>query len=1057
MEPKSPQQPPKESKEEKKARKKRERELKKAAKMKKLAEKAARNAAKAAKSIKNPKKKRAQINDLDVKVDYPSNLNDIIDFRRDFKKSFLPSYNPYHVEQHWYDWWVEKDFYHADPDTVISGEKEPYVIILPPPNVTGSLHLGHALTAAVQDTLIRWKKMKGYATVYLPGLDHAGIATQNVVERTLEKEGITKYQLGREEFVKKVWEWKETYGNKINTQMRRLGSALDWKRASFTMDEKRSLGVKRAFVDLRRRGLIYRANRLVNWSCKLKTAISNIETETLELKGSKKLKIPGHDGYYEFGVLVDFAYKVKDSEEEIVVSTTRLETMLGDTAVAVHSEDERYKHLVGKQLVHPFIPERKLYVITDNELVDMELGTGAVKVTPAHDHNDFQTGKRHNLEFINILNEDGTINSNGGKYKGMKRYDVRKQMTEDLKEMGLYRGKTNKEMNLATCQRSGDIVEPILVPQWYVDTKDVSLRMKKVVEDGELSIYPSSSKAVWYDFMNKQEDWCISRQLWWGHRIPAYKVKFKNGEYLMDTENQQDFMWFVEEDVETATEKVKEFLGERFQDVDCIEQDEDVLDTWFSSGMLPFTNFDWPNTDSKLFKAFFPNSVLETGQDILFFWVARMVMMSLFFLDQLPFKEVILHSMVCDEEGKKMSKSKGNVIDPLEMIDSCPLDALVAKIQNSVLPEKEKKKSIAAKKKAFPEGFTRCGADALRYGLLSYMHENKQILLNPTVVISQRNFCNKIWNAYKFIYSFLEEDFQPDFDSVDLTQLDEVDLWLLDHMNQMVTKMDEYFNHNHFGNATEVFRSFWTFQFCDFYVEYTKVVDKSPGNPKYKMKQQVIFHVLVNCLKSLHPMMPFVTEELYQKLPQYPAKQESICLETYPEPSNALTNQKAYNAFESIIALIKDIRGLISPLNLPKKNKPDLFVTFIGESDSELQTLVEKYQPFISMMTKTGNLKFVPAEEIPKECLEVASLHKLRVNAFVKGHLDFDKEIKKLQKKLKSAQNGLESVQKKMQMPDYETKTPEDVKEKNNQKEANYQTDIKTLEETIQKFSNMKN
>ena len=993
---------------------------------------------------------------MDVKVDYPNSLEDIIAFRRDFKKSFLPSYNPYHVEQHWYDWWVEKDFFHSDPELVISGEKEPYVIILPPPNVTGSLHLGHALTGAVQDTLIRWKKMKGFATVYLPGLDHAGIATQSVVERTLEKEGITKIQLGREKFVEKVWEWKETYGNKINTQMRRLGSALDWKRASFTMDEKRSQGVKRAFVNLRNRGLIYRANRLVNWSCKLKTAISNIETETIELKGLKKMKVPGHDGYYEFGVLVDFAYKVKDSEEEIVVSTTRLETMLGDTAVAVHSEDERYKHLVGKQLVHPFIPERELKIIVDDELVDMELGTGAVKVTPAHDPNDFKTGKRQGLDFINILNEDGTINEHGGKYKGMKRYDVRKQMTEDLKELGLYRGKVDKEMNIATCQRSGDIVEPILVPQWYVDTEAISKRMKQVVESGELAIYPSSAKSVWYDFMNKQEDWCISRQLWWGHRIPAYKVRFQSGEYLMDEENPDDWKWFVEEDLETATQKTKEFLGERFAEVAEIEQDEDVLDTWFSSGMLPFTNFDWPNTDSKLFKAFFPNSVLETGHDILFFWVARMVMMSLFFLDELPFKQVVLHSMVCDENGKKMSKSKGNVIDPLEMIDSCPLDALISKIQTSVLPEKEKKKSIAAKKKAFPEGFTRCGADALRFGLLSYMHENKQILLNPAVVISQRNFCNKIWNAFKFVHNFLEEDFQPDFCAVDLTQLDEVDLWLLDHLNQTLTKIDEHFTHFHFGNATEVFRSFWTFQFCDFYVEYTKVVDKSPGNASYKLKQQVIFHVLVSCLRALHPMMPFVTEELYQKLPAYPAKMESVCLESYPEPSPKLSAPEALQAFEQVIALIKDVRGLVGPLNLPKKNKPDLYIAFINAEEPELRDLVVKYKDFISMMTKTGELKFVASADIPKECLEVASLYKLRVNAFVKGHLDFDKEIKKLQKKVKAATKGLENVLKKKEMPDYQEKTPEDVKEKNTQKEANYRTELTALEETIQKFSKMK-
>jgi valyl-tRNA synthetase len=1038
----------------KKEAKKKARELKKKEKMRKLAEKAAKKATQSAKSA--PKKKAPKAKDEDTIVNYPSSLNEIIEFRRDYKKNFLPQYNPYHVEQHWYDWWCEKDFFHSDPKEVLSQEKSKYVIILPPPNVTGSLHLGHALTSAIQDCLIRWKKMKGFCTVYLPGLDHAGIATQSVVERTLDKEGISKYDLGREEFLKKVWEWKETYGNKINTQMRRLGTALDWKRASFTMDEVRSQGVKKAFVELHRRGLIYRANRLVNWSCKLKTAISNIETESWEVTKPVKKNIVGHDGYYEFGVLIDFAYKVKgDESKEIVVSTTRIETMLGDTAVAVHSKDERYKDLVGKELVHPFIPNRSLKVITDDELVDMELGTGAVKVTPAHDHNDFRCGQRNNLEFINILNPDGTLNENGGKYQGMKRYDVRKQILTDLEEMGLYRGKNPKVMTLSTCHRSGDIVEPILIPQWYVDTKDVSKEMIEVVEKGDLEIFPPSNKAIWNNFMNNQEDWCISRQLWWGHRIPAFKIKLKSGEYVMDPKKPDDILWFVEESREEAEKAIAEFMKDKEGEIDSIEQDEDVLDTWFSSAMLPFTNFGWPEEESEEFKAFFPNSVLETGMDILFFWVARMVMMSLFFHKKLPFKNVLLHSMVRDEEGAKMSKSKGNVIDPLEIIDSCTLEDIISKIQNSVLPEKEKKRTIKQKTKNYPEGFPRCGADALRFGLLTYMHENKDILLNPNVIISQRNFCNKIWNSYKFTYSFLEEGFQYDFSSVDVANLDEVDQWILSKLNTMVRKVNHAFESFDFGNATEFFQTFWIHYFCDFYLESTKVVDKTKGNSSYAQKQQVIFHVLIQSLRVLHPMMPFLTEELFQKLPGFNGKSESICLEQYPRESDQLNNPDAESKFESVLTFVKEVRALLGPLNLPSKHKPKLFLTFIKE-DKELGDLLMKYQDFIIMMTKTESMEFMLLEKLPKECLETVVFVKLKVNAFVKGFLNIDKEIKKTEKKINQTKKNLEKLDRKMEMPDYQEKTPEDIRLKEETKAQNYKSELVVLEGIIQKFMAMK-
>lgn len=606
---------------------------------------------------------------------------------------FPTSYQPKYVESAWQAWWEKCGYYTPNLQDALARKDnidDRFVMVIPPPNVTGSLHLGHALTTAIEDTITRWYRMKGKVALWVPGTDHAGIATQSVVEKRLKKdEGKTRHDLGREEFVRRVWEWKNTYGNKITNQIRCLGASVDWSRESFTMDSNLSKAVVEAFVRFHEDGLVYRDTRLINWSCALQSAISEIEVDHIDIEGKTMLSVPNHKfrEKYEFGMITSFAYKVDDgSDDEIVVATTRLETMLGDTAVAVHPNDPRYAHLHGKFLKHPFC-DRKIPVICDDVLVDMSFGTGAVKVTPAHDPNDYLCGKRQKLDFITVLSFDGKIAAaHGGKFAGMMRYDARIEMEAELKSLGLYRGKEPNKMRLGQCSRSGDIIEPMLSPQWYVDCKSMAKQSIDAVRNGELKIIPEMHEATWYRWLEDVHDWCVSRQLWWGHRIPAYFAS-KKGESVDRNDPTNNYRWIVARSEEAARVIACEKLSISDAELDLV-QDEDVLDTWFSSGLFPFSVFGWPNVTED-FQAFYPTSLLETGLDILFFWVARMVMMGLHLTGKLPFTTVYLHAMVRDKYGCKMSKSKGNVIDPLEVICGCTLQDLLQKIEDGNLPAKE--------------------------------------------------------------------------------------------------------------------------------------------------------------------------------------------------------------------------------------------------------------------------------------------------------------------------------------------------------------------------------
>lgn len=642
---------------------------------------------------------------------------------------FYKAYVPAVVESGWYAWWEKQGF--LKPEFAADGKAKKegfFAIPIPPPNVTGALHMGHALTIALQDTMVRWNRMQGKTTLWLPGCDHAGIATQNVVENMLwRRQRQTRHDLGREKFVKLTWDWKEEYHTKINNTFRRMGSSIDWSREAFTMDENLSAAVTETFVRLHEEGLIYRANRLVNWCTKLNTAISNLEVVNKELEGRTLLDVPGYERKVEFGVITHFRYPIDGSEETIEVATTRPETMLGDSGIAVHPKDERFKHLVGRNAKHPFV-DRLLPIFAD-EYVDMEFGTGAVKITPAHDANDFTLGQRHNLEFINILNDDGTLNHNAGNFNTMRRFDARYEVIARLKEKGLYVKWENNPMKVPFCARSKDVIEPLLKPQWWMRMKELAEAASKVVKDGDVKIRPESAEKSYLRWMENVNDWCLSRQLWWGHQAPAYFIDIE-GEPGDNSDNER---WVTGRSFAEAEEKAKaRFEGKKL----TLNRDEDVLDTWFSSGLWPFSTLGWPKQTSDL-ETFYPQSILETGWDILFFWVARMIMLGLKLTGKVPFKEVYCHSLIRDSEGRKMSKSLGNVIDPLDVMKGIELQSLHDKLKVGNLDQKELKTAMNFQKTSFPDGIPECGADALRFSLIAYTTGGeKTIPLTPSLPLT---------------------------------------------------------------------------------------------------------------------------------------------------------------------------------------------------------------------------------------------------------------------------------------------------------------------------------
>uniref|UniRef100_A0A9J8AH35 valine--tRNA ligase n=1 Tax=Cyprinus carpio carpio TaxID=630221 RepID=A0A9J8AH35_CYPCA len=811
------------------------------------------------------------------------------------------SYSPQYVEAAWYSWWEKQGFFKPEYGNV--SEPNPrgvFMMCIPPPNVTGSLHLGHALTNAIQDCLTRWHRMRGETTLWNPGCDHAGIATQVVVEKKLMRERkMTRHDLGRENFIQEVWKWKNEKGDRIYHQLKKLGSSLDWDRACFTMDDKLSYAVQEAFVRMHEEGVIYRSKRLVNWSCTLNSAISDIEVDKKELTGRTLLPVPGYKEKVEFGVLVSFSYKVEGSDEEVVVATTRIETMLGDTAVAVHPDDSRYQHLKGKTVVHPFC-DRKMPIVFD-DFVDMNFGTGAVKITPAHDHNDYEVGERHKLTFINILDENGLLINVPPPFLGMKRFEARKAVLQALKDLGQFKEVKDNPMVVPVCSRSKDIVEPLLKPQWYVDCKGMGKQAADVVRNGELKIIPDHHLKTWFNWMDNIRDWCISRQLWWGHRIPAYFVTV-NDPSIKPGEDVDGHYWVSGRSEEEAREKA----AKRFNvtaDKISLRQDEDVLDTWFSSGIFPFSIFGWPTEDLRVF---YPGTLLETGHDILFFWVARMVMMGLKLTGKLPFKEVYLHAVVRDAHGRKMSKSLGNVIDPLDVITGISLEGLHAQLIESNLDPLEIEKAKQGQKSDYPSGIPECGTDALRFALCAYTSQGRDINLDVNRILGYRHFCNKLWNAVKFAMRTLGEGFLCGSESVS-------DRWILSRLSAAVALCDGGFQAYDFPTITTAIYSFWLYELCDVYLESVKPVlsrTDSEGQKQADICRQTLYTCLEVGLRLLSPLMPFVTEELFQRLPRRHSQDSpsSICVTPYPETSE----------MEFVMSVVKTIRSLRADYNLTK-------------------------------------------------------------------------------------------------------------------------------------------
>ncbi|KAG6412055.1 hypothetical protein SASPL_124718 [Salvia splendens] len=992
---------------------------------------------------KNAKKEAQKVNLLEVDPETP------LGEKKKLATEMAQNFNPNTVEKSWYEWWEKSNFFQADPKS----SKPPFVIVLPPPNVTGALHIGHALTTAIEDTIIRWKRMSGYNTLWVPGMDHAGIATQVVVEKKIMREQkLTRHQVGRERFVDEVWKWKNEYGGTILKQLRRLGASLDWSRECFTMDEKRSRAVTEAFVRLHKQGLIYRKPnfrdiRLVNWDCVLRTAISDIEVDYIDIKERTPLRVPGYETPVEFGVLTSFAYPLEGDLGEIVVATTRVETMLGDTAIAIHPDDPRYKHLHRKFAIHPF-NGRKLKIVCDSVLVDMKFGTGAVKITPAHDPNDFDVGKRHDLNFINIFTDDGKINTNGGEqFAGMPRFKAREAVTQALKEKGLYRGDKNNEMRLGICSRSNDVVEPLIKPQWYVNCKGMAEDgLNAVIDDKnpKLGIDPKQYVAEWQRWLENIRDWCISRQLWWGHRIPAWYVVLEVDQFR--ELGAYDNRWVVGRTEEEALEEASRlFAGKKFQ----LLQDPDVLDTWFSSGLFPLSVFGWPDDTDDL-KAFYPTSVLETGHDILFFWVARMVMMGMKLGGDVPFSKVYLHPMVRDAHGRKMSKSLGNVIDPLEVIQGVTLENLHKRLEEGNLDPNELKTAKEGQKKDFPDGIKECGADALRFALVSYTAQSDKINLDIQRVVGYREWCNKLWNAIRFAMTKLGDDYTPPIE-IDPASMPFSCKWILSVLNKAISKTVASLESYEFSDAATAVYSWWKYQLCDVFIEVIKPYFAG-NDPVFasarRSAQDTLWLCLDYGLRLLHPFMPFVTEELWQRLPSKmdSVRKESIVISEYPSVVKSWTNDDVEAEMDMIESVVKSLRSLKS--QLPSNERLQRRAAIVRCRTNDACDIIKGHDLEIATLAQLSSLTVLSENaDVPVGCL--VDIVNESLSVFLnQGSVNVEAELGKLKKKMEETQKQYDTLKKKTSASGYQEKVPVRIREDNEEKLAKLLQEILSLKET---------
>jgi valyl-tRNA synthetase len=962
--------------------------------------------------------------------------------------AYHKAYVPKVVESAWYAWWEKEGFFKPDERMKIEGNPT-FVIPIPPPNVTGKLHCGHALATALQDVLIRWHRMKGFTTLYLPGCDHAGISTQSVVENMLwRKEKKTRYDLGRAKFLETAHAWKKEYHQSITGVLRRMGGSMDWSREAFTMDENLSAAVTETFVRLHEEGLIYRSNRLVNWCVKMNTALSNLEVDNKDLTGRTLLDVPGYERKVEFGVITHFKYPIDGMEGTFIeVATTRPETMLGDTAIAVHPNDARYKDLIGKKAKHPFV-DRLLPIIPD-DYVDPEFGTGAVKITPAHDPNDFAIGKRHNLEFINILTDDGLLNHNAGPmFEGQKRFDARYTVTAELEKLGLFVKKEDNPMKVPICSKSKDVIEPIMKPQWWMKMKGLAEPAIEAVRNGSIKIRPETSERVYYHWMNNIQDWCLSRQLWWGHQIPAYLVQFE-GEHADGADNEA---WVTGRTEEEAKQKAeKKFPGKKF----TLVRDEDSLDTWFSSGLWPFSTLGWPR-DTLDLRTLFPTSVLETGWDILFFWVARMIMFSIKLTGKIPFHEVYCHSLVRDSEGRKMSKSLGNVIDPIDIMEGISLEALNEKLKVGNLDPKELKTAMKFQSTAFPKGIPECGADALRMALVGYTTGGGDIAFDVDVIHGYRRFCNKIYQATKYVLGRLGDDFVPRSTIAKSGNESLPERWILHKLSTSAKLINERLEAREFSLATQVAYKFFYENLCDTYIENSKAIFDEGSPEEKESAKQTLYTAIEGGLLMIHPFMPFLTEELWQRLPRRQGdKTPSITIAVYPQYKQDFDDAAANAEYELLVDCSKGLRSLTSEYAIKESA-----TTFIQPLDDAAHTILQvstSKPSIVSLAGKAINDVTIlgPKDPAPTGCAVYTVGTSATVFLDIKGRIDVDKEIAKAKDRLKKA-NEVQERQKKIMDKEWEEKVSEAVKETEREKLKAAEVESRNWVASIEQFERLK-
>ncbi len=928
------------------------------------------------------------------------------------------TYRPQDIENQWYQTWEDKGYFKP-----ANNDADPYCIMIPPPNVTGSLHMGHGFQEAIMDGLIRYHRMKGNNTLWQVGTDHAGIATQMVVERLLSADGVSRHDLGREKFIEKVWEWKEESGGTITRQLRRLGASPDWSRERFTMDDGFYQAVQEVFIRLHEDGLIYRGKRLVNWDPKLHTAISDLEVISEE----------------ENGYLWHFKYPLTDGSGHLTVATTRPETMLGDTAVAVHPDDERYQHLIGKTITLP-LANREIPIIAD-DYVDREFGTGCVKITPAHDFNDYEMGQRHDLPKINLFNDDAQLNDNAPKaYVGMDRFDARKQVVSDLDSLGLLEKVDDHKLKVPRGDRSGVVIEPYLTDQWYIKTAPLAEKAIAAVEGGDIQFVPKQYENMYFSWMGDIQDWCISRQLWWGHRIPAW-YDDQGNVYVGRSEQEV---------------REKNNLG----DIN-LKQDEDVLDTWFSSGLWTFGTLGWPNADNdqdiaEFLKTFHPTNVLVTGFDIIFFWVARMIMMTLYFMDEVPFKTVYVHGLVRDSHGQKMSKSKGNVLDPIDLIDGIELEPLVAKRTAGMMVPHLREKIEKQTRKEFPDGIESYGTDALRYTYYSLASTGRDINFDVGRIEGFRNFCNKIWNAARYVLMNCENQDcgQNDKDEGNDVELSLADRWIISRLQQAEAAVAEAIANYRFDLASQAIYEFVWNEYCDWYLELSKPVlwDENASPALQKGTRRTLIRVLETTLRMAHPLMPFITEEIWQQVKTLAgAEGDTIMLQPYPEADASKVDEQATNDIEWLKNVIIGIRNIRGEMNIsPGKMLP---VYFNNGSPQDKQRL-ENNQQFLSKLAKLDSVTWLnQGEEAPMSA--TALVGDMEILVPMAGLIDKDAELARLNKETEKLQKELMKVKGKLNNEKFVSKAPEEVVAKEKSRLEEMETTLSKLNQQQQTITEL--